>query len=198
MATLSQVGIAGVGNGVLQPKQKNKWRAMFIGLGGTSGATGGGSTDLSMQVITFTRPSISYEEVQLDRYNSRVYIAGKYTFEPCTMTIEDDITNNASTAIQSQMELQQRLIGATGPWLNTDATASAYKFACQLDMMDGNETIVESWKYEGCFIQAVDYTDLDYATGEKVTINLTMRFDQTRQLLVPSVTGSALGGFIQS
>jgi hypothetical protein len=114
------------------------------------------------------------------------------------MTVEDDVTNRASNAIQTQLERQQRLIGATGPWLNTEATAFGYKFGCQLDMLDGNETVVESWKYEGCFLQAVDYTDLDYSTGEKITINLTMRFDHVRQVLVPAVTGSAIGGLIQS
>lgn len=198
MATLSQVGIAGIGNGILMPKAKNRWRAVFVGLGGTSGSTGGVGNDLSMQVVTFTRPSASYEEVPLDRYNSRIYVAGKYTFEPCQMTIEDDITNKASAAIQAQWERQQRLIGATGPWLNTEATAFTYKFGCLLEMLDGNETVTEQWKYEGCWISAVDYTDLDYATGERVTINLTMRFDHVRQNLIPAITGSAIGGLIQS
>ena len=129
MATLSQAGIPGVGTGVLQPKAKNKWQVLFSGLGGTLGATASGvQSDLSAQVITVTRPSISYEEVQLDRYNTRVYVAGKYTFEPCSMTIEDDITNRASTAIQTQLEMQQRLVGASGPWLNSEATAFGYKF----------------------------------------------------------------------
>ena len=198
MATLSQVGIAGVGNGILHPKHKNRWRATFIGLGGSIGSTSSITTDLSLQVITFTRPSISWEEIQCDRYNSRIYVLGKHTFEPCTMTVEDDVTNRASNAIQTQLERQQRLIGATGPWLNTEATASSYKFGCQLDMLDGNETVVESWKYEGCSLSAVDYTDLDYSTGEKILINLTMRYDHTRQVLVPAVTGSAIGGLIQT
>lgn len=197
MATLSQAGIAGVGNGVLHPKQKNRWRALFIGLGGTLGSTTNSANDLSLQVVTFTRPSLSFEEVQLDRYNTRVFVGGKHMFEPCTMTVEDDVTNRASAAIQTQLERQQRLIGASGPWLNTEATAFGYKFACQLDMLDGNETVTESWLYEGCFLQAVDWTDLDYSTGEKVLINLTMRYDHARQILVPSVTGSAIGGLIQ-
>ena len=196
MATLSQVGIAGVGNGVLHPKHKNRWRALFTGLGGILGSNAGVPNDLSLQVITATRPNISYEEVQLDRYNSRVYVAGKHTFEPCTITVEDDVTNRAANAIQTQLEKQQRLIGATGPWLNTEATAFTYKFGMLLEMLDGNETVVESWKYEGCFLQAVDWGDLDYSTGEKMTINLTVRFDHARQVLVSAVTGSAIGGLI--
>jgi hypothetical protein len=198
MATLAQVGIAGVGNGVLQPKAKNRWRVLFTGLGGISGSTSGVPNDLSLQVITHTRPSLSFEEVQLDRYNSRVYVAGKHTFDPATLTIEDDITNRATHAIQSQLEMQQRLIGVTGPWLNTAPTAFSYKFGMQLEMLDGNEAVTESWKYEGCFLQAVNWGDLDYSTGEKVTIDLTVRFDHARQILNSVVTGSAIGGLINS
>lgn len=197
MATLSQVGIAGVGNGILQPKAKNKWRAIFVGLGGSLGANAGVPNDLSLQVITATRPNITNEEIQLDRYNSRVYIAGKQTFEPMNMTIEDDITNRASNAIQTQMERQQRLIGATGPWLNTEATALGYKFGIKLEMLDGNETVVEQWLYEGCWISAVDYSDLDYSTAEKIVINMTVRYDLARQVLIASVNGSAIGGLVQ-
>ena len=196
MATLSQVGIAGVGNGVLHPKHKNKWRALFTGLGGVLGSNSGVPNDLSLQVITATRPSLSYEEVSLDRYNSRVYVAGKHTFDPLSLTVEDDVTNRAANAIQTQLEKQQRLIGATGPWLNTEATAFTYKFGMMLEMLDGNEAVVESWKYEGCFFQSVNWGEVDYSTGEKMTIQLTIRFDHARQVLVSAVTGSAIGGLI--
>lgn len=197
MATLSQAGIAGVGNGILHPKHKNRWRVLFTGLGGSLGASSGVPNELSMQAVTVTRPSLSFEEVQLDRYNSRAYVAGKHTFEACNMTVEDDVTNRASNAIQTQLERQQRLIGASGPWLNTEATAFGYKFGTLIEMLDGNESVVESWKMEGCFLSAVDWTDLDYSTGEKVTINLTVRYDHARQLLIPAVQGSAIGGLIQ-
>jgi hypothetical protein len=197
MATLSQAGIAGIGNGILHPKHKNRWRVLFTGLGGNLGASAGVPNDLSLQVITVTRPSLNFEEVQLDRYNSRAYVAGKHSFDPCQLSVEDDVTNKATNAIQTQLETQQRLIGATGPWLNTEATAFGYKFGMSLEMLDGNETVVETWKYEGCFLQAVDWTDLDYSTGEKVTINMTVRFDHVRQLLIPAVSGSAIGGLLQ-
>lgn len=196
MATLSQVGIAGVGNGVLHPKHKNKWRALFTGLGGVLGSNSGVPNDLSLQVVMFTRPSLTYEEIQLDRYNSRVYVAGKHSFEACQMTVEDDVTNRAANAIQTQLERQQRLIGVTGPWLNTEATAFTYKFGMVLEMLDGNEAVVESWKYEGCFLQSVNWGEVDYTTGEKMTIALTVRFDHARQVLVSAVTGSAIGGLV--
>lgn len=198
MATLSQVGIFGINNGILHPKHKNRWRVIFVGLGGTNGAVANVPNDLSSQLITTTRPNLSFEEFPLDRYNSRAYVAGKHTFEPLTMTLEDDVTNRASNAIQTQLERQQRLIGATGPWLNTEATASSYKFGLLLEQLDGNETVVESWKVEGCFLQAVDYGDDDYSTGDRVIITLTVRYDHARQVLIPAITGSAIGGLIQT
>lgn len=194
MGTLSQVGIPGVGTGILQPKAKNKWRVIFNGLGGTSGATAGTGNSLSLQAITVSRPSLDFDEVPLDRYNSRAYVAGKHTFDPCSITIEDDITNRASNAIQTQLEMQQRLIGASGPWLNSAATASSYKFGTILELLDGNETVTETWKLEGCWIKSTNWDDLDFSDGGKVTIQLSIRFDHARQILNGAVTGSALGG----
>lgn len=191
MATFSQVGIAGVGNGILMPKLKNRWNIIFAGIGGS--AIG---NDLSLQVVTMTRPNLTFEEVQLDRYNSRAYVAGKHTWDPCSITVEDDITNKASAVIQAQLEAQQRLIGASGPWLNSEATASGYKFGTTMNMLDGNEGVVESWKLEGCYISAADYGDQDYATSDKTMITISIRYDHARQELTSNIAGSALGGLI--
>lgn len=114
-----------------------------------------------------------------------------------TMTIEDDITGLASGVIQGQMETQQRLIGGdltNGQWLNATPTASGYKFGTILELLDGNESVVEQWMVEGCFIQSADYGDLDYSTSEAATISLTVRFDHARQTLSGQGYGTALGG----
>ena len=200
MSTLSQAGIWGVGNGILHPKHKNRWRVLFVGMGAAANgaSTSSAPNDISMQLITAARPQLSFETVQLDRYNSRAYVAGKHTFEPIQLTFEDDVTNRASGALQRQLERQQRLIGATGPWMNTEATASSYKFGMLLEMLDGNETVLESWKVEGCWVQLVDYSDLDYSTGEKVVISITVQIDHARQILAPDIGGTALGGLINA
>ncbi len=191
MATLSQVGIAGVGFGVLMPKLRNRWRVEFIGIGG--GAQG---TNLSMQAVTVSRPSLSFEDVPIDRYNSRVYVVGKHTWEMCNLVIEDDVTNLATTVLQAQLERQQRLIGASGPWLNTEATANTYKFGTIITMLGGNEEETESWKLEGCAINQANWNDLDYTSSDPVRIDLQIRFDHARQTLINSVNGTAIGGLI--
>lgn len=176
MATINDIGIPGIGTGILQPKMKNRWRVTFANMGG-----GIDSQPLSLQAITVTRPVLSFEEVQLDRYNSRAYVAGKYTFEPMTITFEDDVTGQASQVIQDQVQQQQFLIGAEGPFLAASGEGSLYKFVTYLDQLDGNEQVIETWTVEGCFIQNIDYMDLDYAASEAVQITLTIRYDHARQ-----------------
>lgn len=176
MATINDIGIPGIGTGILQPKLKNLWRITFANLGG-----GADSQPLSLQAVNVTRPSISFEEVELHRYNSRAFVAGKHLFEPCTITFEDDVTGTATKVIQEQMQKQQWLIGAEGPWLGKGEEGSLYKFVTYLDLMDGKEQVIEKWTMEGCFFQQVDYTDLDYSDNTQVQITCTIRYDHARQ-----------------
>jgi len=176
MSTINDFGIPGVGSGILQPKLKNRWRVTFANLGG-----GTNSQPLSMQAVTATRPTWSFDEVQLDRYNSRAWIGGKHTFEPMTVTFEDDVTGSASQVLQEQQQKQQWLIGAEGQWLAAAGEGSLYKFVTYLEMLDGNDVVIEKWTIEGCWIQNIDYTDLDYASSDAVQITTTLRYDHARQ-----------------
>lgn len=176
MATINDIGIPGIGTGILQPKLKNLWRVTFANLGG-----GVDSQPLSMQAINVTRPTITFDEVELHRYNSRAFVAGKHLFEPCTITFEDDVTGTATRVIQEQAQKQQWLIGAEGPWLGKGEEGSLYKFVTYLDLMDGKEQVIEKWTLEGCFFQNVTYNDLDYSDSTAVQITCTIRYDHARQ-----------------
>lgn len=176
MATINDFGIPGVGTGILQPKLKNLWRVTFANLGG-----GTDSQPLSMQAVTVTRPSVTFEKTELNRYNSKAFIAGKHTWETMTLTVEDDVSGSATRVIQEQMNRQQWLIGAQGPWLGKGQEGSLYKFVTYLDMLDGREQLIERWIVEGCFIETADYTDLDYSDSSAVQITLTVSYDHARQ-----------------
>jgi hypothetical protein len=191
MATVNNFGIPDVSSGILHPKHKNRWRVTFSNLGG-----GTESQNVSAQAINITRPTLNFDEVQLDRYNSRAFVAGKHTFEPMTLTLEDDLTGTASKVIQDQLQKQQWLIGVEGQFLAAAAAGSMYKFVTRLDQLDGNDQVVERWTMEGCWIQNIDYTDLDYAASEAVQITVTLRYDHARQDIVGFTGGEgvATGG----
>jgi len=156
MATINDIGIPGVGSGILQPKLNNRWRITFSNMGG-----GVDSQPLSMQAVTATRPVLNFEEVPLHRYNSVAWVAGKHNFEPMTLTVEDDVTGTASRVVQDQLQGQQWLIGAQGQWLAARGEGSLYKFVTTMDMLDGNEQVIEQWHIEGCWLQNVDWSELD-------------------------------------
>jgi hypothetical protein len=194
MANINDIGIPGVGTGILQPKLKNRWRATFAGIGGPG--TNGDAQPLSMQVVTMDRPTLSFEEVALNRYNSRAWIAAKHSWEEIKISIEDDITSSASQVLTNQLQAQQYLIGTQGPWLATAPEGSLYKFVTYLDMLDGNEQVLETWTLEGCWLKNVNYNNLDYSASEAVKIDISMRFDHAFQTIGTYTTGpgSALGG----
>jgi len=176
MANINDMGIPGVGNGILQPKLKYKWSVTFAGLGG-----GTDSQPLSMQVVTFDRPSLSFTEVELHRYNSRAWIAGKHSWESIKLSLEDDISGTATQVLQNQLQVQQWLVGAQGPWLASAAEGSQYKFVTYLSMLDGNEEALELWTMEGCWLQSVNWDGLDYSSSDAIKIQVTLRFDNARQ-----------------
>jgi hypothetical protein len=196
MALITDMGVTQGAGGIIMPMLKNKWQVEFFSIGGARGD--GGSTNrsdiLTLQAITGDRPKVSFEEIQLDRYNSRAWIAGKHTWEPVTFTFESDIGGRVSRVIQEQLEKQQALIApGHGRVMNTAASGSQYKFSMVVTMLDGDITPLEQWAYEGVWIQNVDYGDLDYAASEAVKLPITFRFDHARQMILGQ-NGKATGG----
>ena len=196
MSTINNIGIPGVREvGIMQPRLKHKWRVVFTGMGGEVD-----SRNVSAQAVTIERPKLSYDEVELHRYNSRAWIAGKHNFEPISVTIEDDISGTAAEIISKQQDLQQFLIGAEGQYLQSAPEGKLYKFITTLQSLDGSNKVVESWVCEGCWLQNTDWGDMDYATSEAVQITLTIRFDHARQIIhgykgqAGREEGQALGG----
>ena len=194
MATLSSIGIPGTPFGLLQPKLKFKWRVTFVSMARL--VTAANATNITRQATNVSRPNLTFQSIPIHRYNTIAYVAGKQEWSPLNLTIEDDITGLASYAIQGQLETQQRLIGADlpGAWLNSAATGSDYKFGTKLELLDGNETVTETWNVEGCFIETADYGDLDYSASDAATITLTIRYDHARQILSGQGFGTAISG----
>lgn len=185
MAVLANIGVMGQGNEILMPMLKNRFMIDFIGLN---------EQNLKLQVIQADRPKLSFEEVVLDRYNSRAYIAGKHTFETINVTFESDIGSSVLRAIQRQIEHQQRLVGlGSVPTMSANRAAERYKFTTVLSQLSGEGTgeIFEQWFMEGCWIQNMDWGDLDYAASETVKLVMTLRFDHAYENAEFNIRGKA-------
>lgn len=188
------MGIPAAGPGILHPRLKNKFQVTFLNMGQLLAGTN--PRNLTMQTTTVTLPNLSYEEVALHRYNSVAYIAGKHSWEPISLTVEDDLTGLAATVVKNQLETQQRLIGSNldGRWLNTAATGSDYKFGMKIEQLDGDEGVVQTWILEGCYLSSADFGDRDYSASEAATITMNIRYDHARHIESGAGYGTALGG----
>ena len=174
--TLSKFGIPmgqGEGRGgLLMPKLKYRFRVRFINFGPIAGGL-----ELTQQVMNMTKPSIAYEPVPLDSYNSRAYVHGKHTWESCTCTLRDDITNTVSTLVGHQVQKQVNHFEQTAY-----AAGQNYKFTTLTEVMDGgNDVVLEQWQLEGCFLENVAWGDMDYSGSDPQTIALTIRYDNATQ-----------------
>lgn len=170
--TKSKFGVPLTGNtgsGILMPKLRNRFRVTL--LGGFGGASD--SRVLTQNVQSVTRPKVTYEEVQIDSYNSRMYVQGKHTWDAISVTLRDDITNGVTKLVGAQVQRQLNHYQQTTP-----AAGNDYKFDMHVEILDGvNTGASEVWFLEGCFLTNVDYSDTDYATAEPVQIIMQVRYD---------------------
>ncbi len=188
MANLAKFGIPLDGNklGILHPKQKYRFRVLWQNFGENNGLR-----EMTANVVTCTRPKVTYSEVQLDSYNSVAWIQGKHTFDPLEITLRDDIVNSVVSAVGAQVQKQMN------HFEQTSAVAGInYKFTMEVHSLDGtNNDQLESWVLDGCWITGAAYGDSDYASGDPNIITLTIRFDNATQVAGPNTNdGTTVGG----
>ena len=174
--------------GLLMPKLKYRFRVMFENFGVATPRT-----ELTKQVIDFTRPSVSFEEITIDIYNSKLYLAGKHTWEMVTVNLRDDASGNVTKLVGQQLQKQLDFMEQASA-----ASGIDYKFVTKLEMLDGGNgvnqpVVLETWELYGCYLQNVNYNDLNYASSEVVTISMSIRFDNAVQAPVQSGVGTSLG-----
>jgi hypothetical protein len=187
MGLISDLGVDG--SGILAPQHKNRWAIEFNGLPG-------GGYPLRVQAITADRPKLEFEKIPLDRYNSRAYTPGKYTFSPINLTFEADIGGQVPLQLQAQVERQQQLIAPfAAPRLPAAAAGQDLKFALRMEMLDGDQALLEEWYLQGCYFENLDYGDLDYSASETVKIVCVISYDHATQLVTGFRSGAkATGG----
>lgn len=188
MADLSKFGVPINGEklGILHPKQSYRFRVIFKNFGSNTRFR-----EMTQNIVTVTRPTLSHVPVELHSYNSTGYIAGKHTWESIELTIRDDITNAVVSEVGSQMQKQ------VNHYEQTSAVAGInYKFGLEIHALDGtNNEELESWVLDGCFIENVAYPQGDYANSEANIVTMTVRYDNATQVAGPNTNdGTTVGG----
>jgi hypothetical protein len=174
--------------GLLMPKLKYRFRVIFENLGVSTPRT-----ELTKQVMDFTRPTVTFEDITIDIYNSKLKLAGKSSWEDVTVNLRDDAGGQVSRLVGEQLQKQMDFMEQASASSGID-----YKFITKCEVLDGGNgafapTVLETWELYGCFIQSANYNDLNYAESAPVTIALTLRFDNALQTPLGTGVGTNVG-----
>jgi hypothetical protein len=162
--------------GLLMPKLKYRFRAMFENFGVSTPRT-----ELTKQVIDITRPTVSFDEMEVPVYNSKVYLLGKHTWEAVTVNLRDDVNGSVSRLVGEQLQKQFDFMEQASASSGID-----YKFITRFEILDGGNGastpgVLETWELYGCFVTNANYGDLNYSSSEPATVGITIRFDNAVQ-----------------
>ena len=163
--------------GLLMPKLKYRFRVIFENFG-----VGQYRTELTKQVMDFTRPNLNFNPITLDIYNSKIYMAGKPEWQEVTVQLRDDALGRVSQMVGEQVQRQFDFLQQASAISGQD-----YKFTTRFEALDGGNAqqtaqVLELWRLDGCFISTVNYNDFNYQTNDPATISLTLRYDNAIQL----------------
>ena len=174
--------------GLLMPKLQYRFRVSLENFGVSTP-----TTELTKQVVDITRPNLSFETTTIDVYNSKVYLAGKHTWEAVTLTLREDVSNNVQKLVGEQLQKQFDFFEQSAA-----ASGSDYKFVTRIEVTDGANGanavgVLETFELYGCYIESANYNQLAYQTSEPVTVTLSLRYDNAIQTPQGTGIGTAVG-----
>lgn len=175
MAVLSEFGVPVTGEteATLMPKLAYRFRVQFTGLGGSPSAT-----KATRNVITATRPGLTHDEVTVEAYNSRIRLAGKHTWNDITLVLRDDVDSEVVKLIGAQLNKQVNHADQSSAFAGAN-----YKFGMTIETLDGSNddgsgaAVLEKWTLAGCYLNGVEYGELDYGNSDFVRVTMTIRYD---------------------
>tara|TARA_B100001057_G_scaffold491872_1_gene583066 strand:- start:897 stop:1526 length:630 start_codon:yes stop_codon:yes gene_type:complete len=195
ISTLSKItvplasGDSASNQGLLMPKLQYRFRVSLENFGISTP-----TTELTKQVMDVTRPNVSFEQMTLDVYNSRVYLAGKHTWEPITLNLREDVNNNVQKLVGEQLQKQFDFFEQSSA-----ASGQDYKFTTRIEILDGGNganvpTVLETFELYGCYCESANYNSLAYSNStDPVSVTLAIRYDNAIQSPQGTGIGTAVG-----
>ena len=170
--------------GLLMPKLKYRFRVTFENFGITAPRT-----ELTKQVMDFTRPNLNFNPITLDVYNSKMYLLGKPEWQTVSVNFRDDANGAVSLLIGEQIQKQFDFAEQASAVSGID-----YKFVTRFEALDGGNgastpVVLETWELYGCFIQSVNYNNFEYTSNDPATITMELRYDNALQTPIGAGVG---------
>ena len=141
-----------------EPKTKNRYILYVEGIP-------------SYLIKTATRPSITFEEVELNNINVKRFVKGKGSWEPIEITLYDPVVPSGAQAVMEWVRLHKESV--TG----RDGYSDFYKKDITINMLGPVGDKIEEWTLKGAFIVSAAFNDLDWSASDPAEITLSLRYD---------------------
>jgi hypothetical protein len=125
----------------------------------------------SYLIKTATRPSITFEEVELNHINMKRFVKGKGSWEPIEITLYDPVVPSGAQAVMEWVRLHKESV--TG----RDGYSDFYKKDITINLLGPVGDKVEEWTLKGAFIVSATFNDLDWSVSDPAEITLSLRYD---------------------
>jgi hypothetical protein len=182
ISTLSKItvplasGDSASSQGLLMPKLQYRFRVTLENFGVSTP-----TTELTKQVVDVQRPTVAFEPITIDVYNSKAYLAGKHTWSPISINLREDVNNNVQKLVGEQLQKQFDFYEQSSA-----ASGQDYKFTTRIEILDGGNgantpVVLETFELYGCFVTDANYNELAYANNDFMRITLSIQYDNAIQ-----------------
>ena len=122
-------------------------------------------------IKTASRPTFTSEVVELDHINVKRKIKGKSTWDDVNITLYDPIVPSGAQQVMEWIRSSHESL--TG----RDGYNSFYKKDITFYLLGPVGDKIEQWTLKGAFISSANFGELDWASNDPLSIELTLSYD---------------------
>jgi hypothetical protein len=140
-----------------------------------------------------SRPQIDIDETEINYLHGKMWIPGKAAWQTTSVTFYDilekggngnnDITHlykwlSTVYAFHDSDGLRQSSIRGDG--LNSSTGGGGYAGTATLNLYDGCGETLETWILSHVWPQSINFGELDYASSDEATVEVTLRYSEVK------------------
>ena len=122
-------------------------------------------------IKTTGRPTITFEEIELNHINVKRFVKGKGTWETLEVTLYDPVVPSGAQAVMEWVRLSHESV--TG----RDGYSDFYKKDITINVLGPVGDKVEEWTLKGAWIQSATFGDMTFEDNAPMEIAVTLRYD---------------------
>ena len=128
-----------------------------------------------------TKPKFTVSNQEHKYINHTFNYPGRVTWDPVTITIVDPVDPNAARQAAELLQASGYYIpgneNAKITTINKKDATEAMKRVEIIQIGETEDDVLEKWILNNAWVEAVNFSDLDYENDDLSTIEMTIRFD---------------------